>query len=100
MVLSSREEFIENNSLEDETVILEEWDVFKKGIIGISSDGCHIIYSYDELVVALADSYRDDAESDEDAEQMAIDWLEYNTLRSLDYIGPGYRPIICMQSIC
>lgn len=95
----TKEEFIEINSLEDGTVILEDWDTFKGGIVGVSEDRCHIIYSYDALVKSLSESYKKDEPdlTEEELNTMAIDWIEYNTIRSIPYMPKGYEPIIMIE---
>ena len=52
---------------------------FDGGIIGVS-DGGRLVYSYGKLVDALAEA---NGWSREDA----VDWVEFNTLRSLPYYG-------------
>lgn len=36
--------------------------------------------------------------SEEDSQE-AIDWIEYNTIRSLPYLPEEYRPIICFECL-
>lgn len=77
---------IEDLELEDGAVILEPQTSYNKAIIGISIDSKHLVYSYDLLLSILVEggmSYED-----------AMDWLEYNTFRSLEYMDVEYRPII------
>jgi hypothetical protein len=77
---------IEDLELEEGTIVLEPQSSYNKAIIGVSIDSKHIIYSYDLLLSILVEggmSYED-----------AMDWLEYNTFRSLDYMDVEYRPII------
>lgn len=59
-------------------------------VIGVSSDN-RVVYSFDKMVEYLVN----DGMSDIDA----IDWIEYNTLRSIPYLdnridGKGKAPII------
>lgn len=95
----TKDEFVEINDIEDGTVILEDWDTFKRGVVGISEDRRHIIYGYDALVKALSDSYKKTEPdlSDEELNTMAIDWIEYNTIRSIPYMPTGYEPIIIVE---
>lgn len=46
----TREEFIEIYQLEDECIILEPWEDFKGGIVGVTEDRTQIIYSYQGMV--------------------------------------------------
>ena len=75
----------------DLETLIDEWDVnpkiiflkpqsdFNKGIIGVSEDGCHLIYSYEKLV----------QDSEENRE-----WIEYNTIRTLPYMNQDFVPIV------
>lgn len=57
-------------------------------IIGIDTNG-RAIYSYEKMIDSLIEEGIDDIE--------AIEWLEYNTIRSLPYIDnqtEGKAPII------
>ena len=58
---------------------------FDDGIIGVSSDDC-LVYSYSKLVEALM-KHNGWEETD------AIEWLDFNTIRSIPYIH-GKAPII------
>ena len=53
----TREEFIEMYQLEDDCIILEPWEDFKDGIVGVTEDRTQIIYSYQGMVESLARSY-------------------------------------------
>lgn len=75
------------DSIEEEIILI---DGFDEAIIGLSHD-CRLIYSYDLMVEQFA---RDNGCSDLDA----IEWIEYNTIPSLPYIGQR-APIILMQTI-
>ena len=61
------------------TIIILEGDEFADGFIGLSTDN-RAVYAYDKLVDSL--SRFNNWSTDE-----AIDWLEYNTIRSLPYLG-------------
>ena len=49
----TREDFIKNYDLEDETIILEPWEDFSGGIVGITEDHKQIIYSYQGMIESL-----------------------------------------------
>ena len=53
---------------------------FDGGIVGVTTDG-RLVYSYDRLAEALSEANKWSRED-------AVDWIEFNTLRSLPYIGP------------
>ena len=52
---------------------------YDNSIIGITLDG-RVIYSYERMVIECA-------EDNEWSEEEAIDWIDYNTIRSLPYAG-------------
>ena len=55
----------------------EQADEYKKAIIGVSNNG-RVVYDYDRLIEVFG-SYN------KWSSQEAIEWYEYNTLRSLPY---------------
>lgn len=61
-------------------------DGFENACIGISSDG-RVVYDYNEMISSSEIT-------DGMTEEEAIDWISYNTMRSLDYIDEDIRPII------
>lgn len=71
----------------EETVILEN-PSYSTAITGISSHG-NLIYDYDLMIEDLIDnenmSYED-----------AIEFINYNTIRAIDYMGE-FKPIIMMN---
>ena len=89
--------FVEDNELEDGTILLEPWSTFCKAIDGITSDRCHVIYSYSKLIEALREDFmQDDLQY---AEQQAYEWIDFNTLRALSYMDEKYRPIVMIDVI-
>lgn len=68
----------------DEQIIVFDNPNFDNSIIGISYDN-RVIYDYQLMVQDLM-------QQDNIEEEDAIDFIDYNTLRSLDYIDNG--PII------
>ena len=58
---------------------------FDNSIVGFTTDG-QVVYDYEKMVEELM--------NDEDiSEQEAIDWIEYNTIRTIPYAGE-MRPIV------
>ena len=106
-------EFFEEYNMEEGTIALINWDLFKGGIIGITDDHYHIVYSYQKLAESLAEIYFNDYKNGkyptkfpedftdneiyDECYQDAINWIEVNTLRSLPYINQEHRPIIIMD---
>ncbi len=95
----TKEEFVDIVGLDEEAIVFEDWDVFSKGIIGTNEDATRVVYGYHKLVNALKEDYmkQDESLSEADAELMAIEWIDYNTLRSLPYIEEEHRPIIIFE---
>ena len=93
----SKEEFIVQNKLASGCIILEPWEDFSPAIETVL-EGKRIVYDYDKLVESLAESYRRSAkipeDPDYDYETQAIEWIDYNTVRSLPYWQEEFRPII------
>lgn len=73
-------ETLESYILDDDVLsemVMLEGNEFAPGVIGFTDDG-RLVYSYERLVESLAEAYG--------SEEDAIEWLEYNTLRSLPYM--------------
>lgn len=78
-------EYLEAQGHED-TVFFEN-PSFVKAITGITDSG-QLIYDYDLMVAAAMEEENWDAEG-------AIEWIEYNTIRSIPYMGYTH-PIVSL----
>lgn len=58
---------------------------YKDAIVGLSNDDNHVIYSYNK--------FRDCLVKEGMTSEEAEDWISYNTLRALPYMGK-YAPIL------
>lgn len=68
----------------DDTLILENYS-YDDALIGVTEDG-RAVYDFSKMVDWLVDT--------EDMDLIeAIEWIEYNTIRALEYAGPK-APII------
>lgn len=76
-------EKLEDNMYED-TVIFEDYS-YEDAFVGVSEGG-RAIYDYDLMVKWPVDQKGFSEES-------AVEWIEFNTLRALPYMG-DMRPII------
>lgn len=76
-------EWLRDNDFEN-TVILESPN-YLAAIIGITNEG-KLIYSYRKMIWYLMQHDSMDYET-------AMEFIDYNTLRALDYMGP-YAPVI------
>lgn len=72
------------DELEEGAIILEG-EEFDGGIIGVSIDG-RLVYDYDLMVESLS-------EADGMTPEEAAEYIDYNTIRSLPYMGE-LAPII------
>lgn len=70
-----------------EDIIVLDNPLFDNSIIGVASNSGRVIYSYDKMIEEFM---KDNNVRDIDA----IDWIEYNTIRALPYMGEN-APIIC-----
>lgn len=61
-------------------VVMLDGPEFDGGIVGTTHDG-KLVYSYEKLVRALIGGTARWSVAD------AVDWIEYNTIRSLPYMG-------------
>ena len=75
-------EYCEMMGYEDVIIL----DNYEDAFIGISTDG-RAVYDYDMMVTCLMSQDGMDAEG-------AVEWIEYNTLRALDYLDIAVRPIV------
>ena len=76
---------------EVENVPILEPDALDMAILGVTEN--QIVYSYDKLIEAYTIEFREDNMSDDELYEQAIEWVEYNTLRSIPYMGDN-KPII------
>ena len=80
---------IEDQGIEEEVLLLDD-HAYDKSIIGLTEDG-RLVYDFDKMVKEFAE--------DEQCDELdAIEWLEYNTLRALPYMGER-APIVIMNNI-
>lgn len=79
---------IEDQGIEEEVLLLDD-HAYDKSIIGITEDG-RILYDFEKMIQEFAEDEGCD-------ETEAIEWLEYNTIRALPYMGER-APIIIMET--
>ena len=68
----------------EESIVLDP-EGLDDGIIGISHDG-RVVYSYNRLIAAFM-------EHEGMTYEEAVEWIDYNTLRAIPYMGE-FAPII------
>ena len=81
MTLDEIKDYILDHGAEDGTPVFAD---FCSAFIGVSDEG-RAVYDYNKMVESLMEDGMD--------EEQAIDWISYNTVRSLPYQGPR-APII------
>jgi hypothetical protein len=72
-------------------IMLEPREQLDDAIVGWDMDSNHVIYSYEKLVAAFYHAF-DDVDED-DRLQTAIEWVDYNVVRGVAYMGER-RPVI------
>lgn len=75
-------------------ILLEPRDQLDEAIVGWDMEGNHVIYSYEKLIAAYHDAF-DDIEDDEDRITTAHEWVDYNIVRGVAYMGDRKPVIIC-----
>ena len=80
--------YVQDMQFDEETLILENHD-YDNSIVGITEDG-RLVYDFNKMV----QEFMEDEDCDETE---AIEWLEYNTLRALPYMGER-APIVVIEN--
>jgi len=99
-MIENMQDFINEWGLEDDVIILEPQNDFNKGIVGVTEDRHHIVYSLDKLAIAFAESFQkeDKCENKEmefhDWYMEAVEYLDFNTVRAIPYMNQDYAPIL------
>ena len=77
------------------SILLEPQKQFNQCIVGYDEETQQVIYSYSKIVDTFVELYQsnDPSKSDDEAYTEACEWVEYNTIRALPYMGK-YKPII------
>lgn len=76
------------SELPDDTLVFDNMS-YDGAIIGITTDN-RVVYNFDLMIEELM-------QDEEWAYEDAVEWIEYNTIRALPYLGPN-GPVI-MYSI-
>ena len=100
MTRDELKEKIIDMGIEDETIILEPQEDYNCGLIGVTEDKCHMIYSYSKLTEGMAQKeFESNTEGKtlEECLQEACEWVDYNTIRSLPYMDEDHRPIMIYE---
>lgn len=86
----SIEEYIKSLGIElEDGVAYFTGNDFRTAIMGTVAHGGNLVYSYQRMV----EHYMNENECDEES---AREWIEYNTLRSIPYMG-DYPPIVVYE---
>lgn len=87
------DEIIEYVSEENPEAIMFRNPDFYEAIIGyiLNEDDLPVlVYDYNKMIESLSAEYKDA----EDPIMDAIEWIDYNTLRTLPYINSNGKPVI------
>ncbi len=81
-------------------VALEPQDNFNEAIVGFDEKQNRLIYSYEKIVDVYAEMFLEEDKTHPNDEMAlhvaydnAVEWVDFNTLRAIPYMGK-YRPII------
>lgn len=80
--------FIEEYGIEEEILLLED-HAYDYSIVGLTAD-YRLVYDFDKMVEEFM-------EDENCTELEAIEWLEYNTMRALPYMGER-APVVLKHS--
>lgn len=75
---------------EEDVVIFKDYD-YTEAFLGITNDD-RAVYDYDLMVECLVQN--EDMSYDD-----AIEWIDYNTLRALDYFSEDKKPIVLFRMV-
>lgn len=85
-------EFLKEFDMEDCVFFSEEETV--SAIVGYEDSERCLVYDYDKLIKSFMEHFRkydtETAKSDEELYTEAVEWVDYNTLRSLPYKQADY----------
>ena len=98
-------DFIEDMEIEEPIVFFEPRELFDLGIIGLTEDKCHVIYGYNKLTYAIAEKNQkiekakgeDLGKTFDDYLLEACDCVDYETIRSINYMPKDFMPIIMLE---
>ena len=79
-----RKDLCEVWGVDENAIVLDPASYFDRGIVGVTEDKQHLIYSYQKITF-------------EDFLSEACDFVDFNTIRSLPYMDSEYRPIIMIE---
>lgn len=82
-------EYLEAYGIEDSAYLSEPETI--SAIIGHDSQSGALIYNYDLLVDAFMKHFDDGNQTEDELYDTAVEWIEYNTKRSLPYVIKDYK---------
>lgn len=84
----------------EQSIPLLEPKCYDSALIGYQRDGfenIHAVYSYDKLINAIYENVNGNKPTEESDITDAIEWFEYNTQRSIGYMGEN-APVIVWEN--
>ncbi len=79
----------------NKAIVLEPRSIFDPAIVGFDDTNQQVLYSYDLMVASLSKDNQDSGSYEEghDAYTTAVEWIDFNTLRAIPYMGE-HQPIV------
>ena len=99
-MIENMNDFIEEWGIEEGTIILEPQDIYNEGIVGVTEDKCHLVYSLNKIVESLANSYEKENKNNDDGREYhdyymeACEWVDYNLIRSYLYMDKEFALVL------
>ena len=75
----------------DEDLLFFDDLSFDNSIIGITLDG-RVDYLYSKMIVEAMEQLKC-------SEEEALEWIDYNTIRALNYITDEHKPVVIFDEI-
>ena len=70
----------------DDDALFFDSEYYDNSIVGYTDTGC-VVYDYNKMIEELMQDTGMDFNE-------AVEWVEYNTIRALDYINEEHKPVI------
>jgi len=80
------DDVIDDNDDLSGCILLEPREELDEAIVGWDPDGKHVYYSYEKLIACYYEAFEDEADECERMTQ-ATEWVDYNIVRGVVYMG-------------
>lgn len=105
-----RKKIIKRFDADKDVLFLDPAEDYDSAIVGVSEDKLHLIYDYDKMCEQLSNNYSEyyhkhpekladigeDGNNPDDVDYftMAVEWIEFNTIRSIPYYYANNGPMV------